>query len=246
MHVLDLDLDCFITGIAHYKRDDGDRLSDAEYPPWGVQRFRDFLEKQCGLRRDQPVKGVVVREHIDIFRYWRQLIEEGKLVVRFEVTHVDAHSDMGMGIGNYGVGHIIYELLLRDVEQRLIPGQDPRHIDSGNFLAFALAHRWISKLNFIYHPKYPVMDDYVGVLFRGFDPWGGYIQLKGYDKKKLIGSDLVGSPVEIWEPEIPFFQCSVDDFKLNGRVDIATISNSPGYTPASADRLLEVFEEYIE
>lgn len=243
MRILDLDLDCFIEEIAHFRSDSSDRLDDSEYPPWNEHKLRHFLEEQCGMSMQRRVPGRVFVEHVEAFHFWRGLLEGGALSVPFELTHVDAHSDMG--IYEKGSHHIVHELLFVQPERRLISGQNPMYLSSGSYIAFALAMRWISKLTFVYPELYEEQDDYYGFWFKDFDPDSGFIEMKGYREKQFPGYSYMDHEPEVREPAIPFIPIRVTDFHHDGVFDFATICQSPGFTPSSADFLIDIFRQYI-
>jgi hypothetical protein len=48
------------------------------------------------------------------------------------------------------------------------------------------------------------------------------------------------------EPEVPFLIIpTVEDVHFNGDFDFAVLAQSPNYTPASADYIMDVFRDYI-
>ena len=51
----------------------------------------------------------------------------------------------------------------------------------------------------------------------------------------------------IKEPEVPFVIIpSVEGVKYNGEFDFIVVAQSPNYTPASADFIIDIVKEYIE
>jgi hypothetical protein len=243
MQVLNLDLDCFISGIANFRSDDGNRLDDAEHPPWSVSEFRGFLENRCNLSMSAPLKGAVVREHVEVLTFWQKLITEGRLTVPFELVHVDAHSDMGSW--EESVGYLLHTLLLVPRHQRTEIDRNSRYVTSGSYLSFVLAAGWISKLTFVHHRDFLDHDDFVLQYFKDFDPASGYIQMKGYKKRPALGEFYNDMIPTLTDPDIPFSMCSVDEFTSDSSFDIATLSQSPGFTAQSADTLLKFFRSYI-
>ena len=93
--ILDLDLDFFQHNVEYLKNLDGERLDSAHYPPWQHDEAVSFLERQCGLSRDDPLPGASVEHHGEVFFVWRELIASGVLSTPFEIVHVDAHADLG-------------------------------------------------------------------------------------------------------------------------------------------------------
>jgi len=206
--------------------------------------FRRFLEEQCGLSKEKRIRGMRFKEHVEVFRYWRELIVQDVLECPFELTHVDAHTDMGFGERDWDF--IVHELLHKEPTSRLTPKQDPPHLNSGSFLAYAIAVRWISKLTFVHHTDFPDNNDYNGICFKDFDPKSGFVQLKNKQRQQITGYDYMKHEPTILEPEIPYVEISVDKFQSNDTLEVATICQSPGFTPESADFLLDVFGEYVD
>lgn len=179
MRILNLDLDFFLQQRATDRTGKG-RLS-ADYTPWSELQVRDFLTKNCGLSTSARVRGGLVTEHHELFDTWKQLIDAGIIQIPFELTHVDAHADMGMG--DASCGYIMGELVHHDWALRTTPrrgGHDG--LLAGNFLSFAIACRWISSITYVYHPcrfrenlgKHDIPDD----LFKASDWECGTIQLR--------------------------------------------------------------------
>jgi hypothetical protein len=243
MKILDLDLDCFIEGIVHYSSDEGDRPDNKEYPCWHEEDFRDFLENQCGLKKNRRIQGTTVTRHVETFQLWRKMIESGELRIPFEVIHVDAHSDMG--IGEKSVYYMLHELLLKPCHHRMETGEYIKYLSSGNYLAFALSFGWINKLTFVHHIDYDNNDDFVLQYFKGYNPDNGYVQMKGYDKLRSECEYYNDIAPILTDPDIPFVLCPVNEFTASDSFNFATICQSPGFTPSSADLLIDLFRDYI-
>ena len=48
------------------------------------------------------------------------------------------------------------------------------------------------------------------------------------------------------EPEVPFLIIpTIEDVHFDGDFDFAVLAQSPNYTPASADFIMDIFREYI-
>jgi hypothetical protein len=76
------------------------------------------------------------------------------------------------------------------------------------------------------------------------------IQLKAYKKDDLF-RDLVRNPPPIkdavsFEPIVPFTKVAIEDFHSHAPFQYALLCQSPGFTPAAADALIPIFDEYIE
>ena len=243
MRILDLDLDFFISDIAHFISGDSERLDDKYYIPWSEKETRVFLEERCGLSKEKPIKGKIVKHHDEAFFFWRELINKGCLETPFEVVHVDAHADLGLGDASWA--YILSELLRFPPENRVNPKTNG--IDGlgfGNYLAFSIACRWLSHLTFVLHPKWE--NDLPFSLLKNFDDSSGAIQLKLFDKKD-IDVDRVRKAIPLAiEPEVPLKLVKYLDYSTSKPFDYIILCQSPGYTPSSADNLLQVIKEYID
>ncbi|WP_420871878.1 hypothetical protein [Cohnella rhizosphaerae] len=114
--ILDVDMDFFLSDIAHWVTDN-QRLDDEYFKAWRELEFRRFLEQNCGLSRHNPIPGRVVVHHDEAFHFWKELIQRCQLQVPFELTHIDAHSDTGLGDANYV--YIMKDLLHYPINERL-------------------------------------------------------------------------------------------------------------------------------
>ncbi|MDY2600682.1 MAG: hypothetical protein SOW23_02700, partial [Eubacteriales bacterium] len=90
MYVLDLDLDFFLDNICPLA-EKGTRPDANQASPWPEEQVRFFLEHNCGLRRETPVPGALFETHDQALSHWQGLEKP------LSVTHVDAHSDLGVG-----------------------------------------------------------------------------------------------------------------------------------------------------
>lgn len=150
-YVLDLDLDFFVRPIAYWP--EPGRRSDAEYRHATSDEVRVFLEQKCHLNRGSKIPGQEVIEHEDAFWTWQRWLDEKRLSEPFCVIHVDAHADLGLGDGCWE--YLLTELLAFPVEQRRSPRVGHGGLNSGNFLAFAIANRWISDLRYVFPNRAP-------------------------------------------------------------------------------------------
>ena len=114
MYVLDLDLDFFLDNICPLA-EKGTRPDANQASPWPEEQVRFFLEHNCGLRRETPVPGALFETHDQALSHWQGLEKP------LSVTHVDAHSDLG--VGKPGPAFVLESVITRPVEARLdIPG----------------------------------------------------------------------------------------------------------------------------
>lgn len=248
MNILDIDLDFFLDDIAYYCDATGtDRLDDNFYNPWEASAVRNFLEERCKLSIRDPIKGNILKHHHEVFGYWRMLISKGLLTKPFDIIHIDAHSDLGLGDAGYV--YIMGKLLHLPVEDRINENEFNDKIGPGNFLAFALACRWLKSITFVAPLGY--QDDLFKAYFKNRDLNSGYIRLEKYSSEKQISNRLIdfieGTLVpQSYEPEIPFHLVPWDKFYINQPLSFIFLSRSPSFTPRSADVLIPVISEYIK
>ena len=136
--VLDIDLDYFLANCCPLA-EPGERPVLWGHEPWDEEAVRCFLEKQCLLSREHPVPGRVFETHDGALCYWHELMTRGMLRAPFHVTHVDAHSDLG--IGYPGPGYVLYNVLSMPPSRRLELDRfyGEKKLDEANYLLFALA-----------------------------------------------------------------------------------------------------------
>jgi hypothetical protein len=238
--ILDLDLDYFVAPKVERNLECA-RLDEDVYKPWPEEQFRAFLEKS-GLSLRDPVPGCVVRHHDEAFYWWRGLLKAGELTSPFDVIHVDAHSDLGMGDG--GFVYVMTELLHRPVEGRSFPRRE--EVLPGNYLLFAVACRWIRQLTLVQN-QWP-RDDLPRRIFHDENPATGIIELSRYDriaaKRSMSGGAYKWDGFLDRDPQTQVVLTAGSQFRSD-RPSFALLAQSPDYTPLDADPLLDVFREYI-
>ena len=178
----------------------------------------------------------------EAFLYWRELIQAGQIITPFEVVHVDAHSDLGLGDASWT--YIMGDILHRPIAKRMFPDIEPHKLNPGSYLAFAIACRWISEVTFVLHSKWN--DDLPRFHFKDYDTSSGKLQLKKYDPNKI---DVLlmekTEPLEL-ESEVPFTMVKSSNYTETKPFSFIVLSHSQGYTPKSADKLIKVICEYIK
>lgn len=244
MRILDIDLDFFLSRIATYV-DGNDRLQESDgFIPWTEAEVRNFLEKNCGLDQNNPTKGAYCIQHHEVFAFWRRLIFDGRLETPFEVIHVDAHADFGLGDASWS--YIIGDILHKPIKERFFPDEDGLSgLGEGNYLAFALACRWINKLSYVHHPDRE--DDFIQYYFKDFDENSGYLQLPKYNKDKLYNPYFYkeDEPISL-EPPVPFNLIIGSKYRAVKMFSYVFLTQSPSYTPQASDKLIPVIMEYID
>ncbi len=110
--------------------------------------------------------------------------------------------------------------------------REGKKLDEANYLLFALAFRWISRLTYVRNPK-----SHQDIPARLLDTEGN-IRLQS-DISVLMEA-MNGR-----EPTIPFEV--FDDYRQFRETgyEFVTMAQSPRYAPASADRIMRLLKPYI-
>ena len=266
MKILDLDMDYFMKCDVHIGSDSSiERLPEDDYGEevWTEQKVRAFLEENLGLSKTKKIPGRIVTGHNEALYFWQELVSQGKLKTPFDVVHVDTHADLGLGYASWA--YICKELLEYPVGERHLHatyefcGKEQKE-GIGDYLLFAIAYRMISSLTYCGNPNkecndyvwYTLKDFEEEYVFAGGDPVRNVIQLLSTKRKfpdcnasKAERRRFIDSCVK--EPEVPFLIIPrIEDVQYKGDFDFAVMAQSPNYTPASADFIMDVFKEYIE
>ena len=231
MRVLDLDMDFFLSGPCPLAPL-GERPQEDCVSVWSEEAVVRFLEDQCGLDRDHPVPGAIFDTHDKALDFWAARLEDGSLTAPFDVVHVDTHSDLAFGPP--GTGYVLNVVLSRGVKLRedIAAHRKAVELDEANYLLFALAFRWVSRLAYVRNPK--SLQDIPKQLLDG----EGNIRLCSFVSRLMEG---MNGP----EPAIPFdVYDDYHTFKKTG-YDFVTMAQSPRYAPESADRIMEIVGRYI-
>ena len=231
MRVLDLDMDFFLSDPCPLAAK-GERPDEASAQVWSEEAVVRFLEDQCGLSREYPVPGAIFDTHDKALDYWAARLEDGSLAAPFEVVHVDTHSDLAFGPP--GTNYVLNVVLSRLPQQRAIIDtyRDAVELDEANYLLFALAFRWVSRLAYVRNPK--SHQDIPRQLLSG----EGNIHLRRFISMMMEGKNGA-------EPVIPFdVYDDYTQFHQTG-YDFVTMAQSPRYAPKSADGIMEIVSRYI-
>lgn len=266
MKILDLDMDYFMERIATDVAESvKERLAEDYYGAsvWGEQRIRDFLEDNLGLSKQKKIQGRIVTGHNESLFFWKELIEKEKLVTPFEVVHIDSHADLGLGYSSWT--YVLNNLLQYSVGERWLNREykdcfgKMRDVGIGDYLLFAIAFRWINKLTYCANP-FGEKNDYVWDIMKDFKeeyiwnkPVENIIQMAcnpnmdfpSYNDSEQVKQEYLKNSVK--EPEVPFIIIpTIEDVRYDGEFDFVVMAQSPNYTPASADFIMDIFREYIE
>lgn len=240
--ILDLDLDFFVDGVIHSPNAEAGRPDSSEQQPWHLDDVLAFLTTRCGLRGALP--GRAVETHEQLFPIWRRAIKDGRLEPPFHVTHVDAHGDLGFGDASYV--YLMTELLFAKPVDRQHPRTGERGLAESNYLAFAIACRWISDLVYVFCPGGG--DDVFPYYRAGFDRRANAIQLAALSRNELerlkeLSREQSKTELERFrdslagrlEPAVPLATLPWRAFRAMGRFDAIFLARSPSYAPAEAD-----------
>lgn len=233
MRVLDIDLDFFLLDCCPLAAP-GERPVLSGHEPWAEADVIAFLERQCGLSEARPVPGAIFETHDGALRFWDARIREGRLAAPFSVTHIDAHSDLG--IGKPGPGFVLNSVLPQPpgIRADLPRYYAQKQLDEANYLLFALAFRWVDRLENVRNPR--SRPDFPRELWAQD---GGAIRLSSFASRFL-------EPKNGPEPTIPY--AVYDDYtayRAEAPFDFMTVAVSPRYAPREADALLPVFARYM-
>ena len=231
--VLDIDLDFFLADCCPLAQM-GKRPLLRGHEPWEPAAVRDYLENNCGLDREHPLPGRVFSTHDEALRFWAALMERNELHAPFHVTHVDAHSDLGVGYP--GPGYVLYNALSLPPNRRLEIDRfyRERKLDEANYLLFALAARIVGSLDNV---RRPFSREDVPRQILTAD--GKHIRLPQAFPELF---ERANGP----EPLIPYREYREDgSFRAAAPYDFVSLAISPRYAPQEADELIPVFKDYM-
>jgi hypothetical protein len=124
-------------------------------------------------------------------------------------------------------------------------------LGDGNYLAFAIANRWISQLIYVLGGRYEDFDDDIDYesrpgdllpyLFENFDSWTRTIRLPTLEVRNLRDNLLSAgrlTPLAL-EPPVPFDWMLWQQFQATEPFDVICLARSPGFTPKAADAIYD-------
>jgi UPF0489 domain len=242
--ILDLDLDFFLLRIANWRSANEGRLDAAGFPVWSADDVVAFLTDQCNVTG--RVRGFAVDHHAEVFLRWREGIERGEFRRPFSVTHVDAHADLGLG--DIGYVYLLTELVWEPVEARTKPRVGDRGLTDGNWLAFAIACRWLSDLTYVFPGEDGRPGDLMPYVMEDFSTRANNIELPHLRPDQisdlLSGRNLQPSTVE---PRVPLHVVPHRQFVTEELYDLICLTRSPEFTPPEADALFDLIRDrFIE
>jgi hypothetical protein len=239
--VLDIDLDAFLYAKAYSRDRDDPRLNADDFLAWEPEKLKRFLSDRCLLT--EPVPGLAVTHHADVFYAWRQAIDAGILKPRFHVTHVDAHSDIAYA--DSGRTYLRHELLALPVTERRDPKTGDEGLGDGNFLAYAVANRWIHSIEYVIGGRCDFGDEDTppppydwqpgDLVFQDFEDGTPFCRVLQITAAK-------GTADAEPEPPVAFDWILPAHFQAAAPYDFIFLTQSPPYTPPTADALYAEIE----
>lgn len=249
MNILDIDLDFFQTGTEYFISDNKrERLSNEGIKPWRIKNVINFLENKCHLDKQNKIPGQIVEHHHEVLNLWRYLIKKNKLIPPFSVYHIDAHADLGLGDCSYI--HILSNIIHQPLNERIIAtfGESTK-LNCGNYLAYAIANRWLKKLYFIINKSWitDLHPYYINPQKNfGYGHHSLHIQLKRFSPEQLKRLfELKQKPLG-YEPKIPFEIIPLEEFNEVKKFDYIFLSKSPNFTKLETDTLIPIISEYMD
>ena len=264
MKILDLDMDYFMEMVAtNISFDKIERLSEDEFggSVWTDSRVRQFLEQNLGLSKQNKLPGRIVAHHNESLFFWEELVSKEKLTVPFEVVHIDSHADLGLGCPTSTFLQSAFLNLPIETRKRIRNYEfnwNTQKISIGDYLLWGIAYRMFSKITYCSNPKgdnndycWNTLKDFHEELI-GKKPVSNYIQLTfnkdmelpEYDSTEAYKKAYLKGAIKEPEVELRIIP-TIEDVKYNGDFDYVVLAQSPNYTPASADFIIDVFKEYI-
>ena len=237
-HILDIDLDFFLADCCPLA-ELGERPCLSGHEPWEAESVRNFLESNLGLSRENRVRGRIFETHDSALCFWRELIARGELKAPFSVTHIDAHSDLG--IGYPGPGFVLCSVITTPLEKRVdLERYYAMHeLDEANYLLFALGFRWICELENVRNPR--SREDVPKEILK-FNENGERcgIRLESFASRLFEAKNGAEPTLSYREYRDPFA------YTAHSRFDFMSLAISPRYAPREADALVEVIREYMD
>lgn len=236
MRVLDIDLDFFLADCCPLAAF-GERPDCIGHEPWDASEVISFLENNCGLSSNNPIPGRIFDTHDKALQFWIELQECGKLSIPFHVTHIDAHSDLG--IGKPGPGYVLNTVLALAplIRTDLTRYYAMEQLDEANYLLFALALRLVASLDNVRSPR--SRQDIPSFASKDSNGEYSFIQLSSFVSKLFELANGI-------EPIVPFrVYPDYRNFYSHEPYDFISLAISPRYSPAAADGLIPIISRYI-
>jgi len=240
--ILSIDVDYFVHPKVTMPAP-GTRPEDATHHVRELADVDRFLRDRCLLASERPTPGVAARDHDAAFGAMQQWMAGGGLRAPFRLVHVDAHADLGLGDPAYA--EIVEDLLLRRPEDR---ATSLRHFGLGNWLAYAIANRWVSEVIFLREPDPGLDCELLACFFCTSPDWSvlqmrpmkeeHYLKINHHNRHKYAGLPTA-------EPAVKWNQTGEGGFVLDRPPDLVFACLSPEYSPPKADPIFDIVRRFI-
>jgi hypothetical protein len=115
------------------------------------------------------------------------LIDARFVCKALDIVHVDAHGDFAGAIDTGVFGYLQEQLLAYPTEERLDQiDLNRKRLTLINYMSFAVACRWIERIEFVTYPMWKPKTDPYPSFFRNGDPSSGLLELRRTRNGKLI------------------------------------------------------------
>lgn len=243
--VVSIDVDYFVKPKVVDARSCDGRPNDIDHVVRSIDYVDEFLKQRCLLSPDKRVVGRAAIDHISAFFALHDWIRQGLLKPPFKLVHIDAHADLGYGDSGYT--EILEDILLRPPEDR---ASDLKELSLGNWLAYAIAARWIAEVIFLREPDPGRDPELLSVYFTASDNFSEllmkpmvesqYYRAMEFQKRHEFAS----LPTE--ERAVPWHQLAEVDFTLTKPPDFVFTCMSPQYAPPMCDTLFALIRKMIK
>ncbi len=240
--VLSIDVDYFVEPKVTWP-EPGSRPDDKDHHVRDLNDVGQFLRTRCLVSPELPTVGVAACDHDDAFTALQQWMAAGNLKAPFRLVHVDAHADLGLGDAGYVV--IVEDLLLRPPADR---ATKLRSIGLGNWLAYAIANRWISEVIFLREPDPGLDCELLAHYFCASPDWS-ILQMRPMNENQYLRINHHNrdefATLPTTEPAVRWFQTGEAGFALDRPPDLIFTCQSPEYSPPKADAVFDLVRTFI-
>lgn len=255
--VLDIDLDFFLSDVAHNVPAGSGRLPSDEYRPWSPTEVRHFMEGALGLSPERKLPAILCVGHDETLYHCEELIKDGRLGKPFELVHVDAHADMGLG--DNGWVEVLRMAAAPDAVRAIVSSRHCERIGIGNYVTYMALFRMLRSVTYV-HPDCEGWDR--DVFERFLEDGGDRMRIPVWDVRDEVDFEIALQRLD-WtqgcmyrpenqgegsrrEPGISFSIVSRGDYCDHAPFRIAFLAQSPEYTPLESDALIPVLGEYLD
>lgn len=214
------------------------------------------------MSKIHKIPGRIVSGHNESLFFWEELINSKKLSDSFDVVHVEFHADLGLRDASWSFLQSEFLTLSIDSRRKISEYEfcdKIKRISIGDYLLWAVAYRMVSSITYCANPHGDKNDYALDTLKDFYEEYiwdksvKNYIQLKynktmkmpDYDSSDAYKKQYLEGAIKDPEVELLIIP-TIEDVEFDGNFDYAVMAQSPNYTPASADFILDIFREYIE